>query len=575
MSTDTAEQSGTHRLHAWQTELIRRTDRPDTRTLGDSTTGVNAGESDVSIRQERGRTWLYKVWESDRRAGSFHLYAPATGEVHRITPRQASLLRADHWDRSAPEEARGCPPAPPADAWDESEIEELAALIWPFDGTGWQFPDLPPDARLEQPRVRVLMLNPTEQCNIRCTYCYYGGAYPGTRPHQTASPAADMVKAAIDLFVTGEERLEPAQRAVYFFGGEPLMAFDQLKQAVLTLEERKREVGSHLENLIIQVNSNGMLLTPGIVDFLVEHDIYLNISIDGPNHDRYRIDRRGRGTHDRVRERTDWLAEYRPEYFASRVAVICVLSAPLDEASLYRYFSEWPTALRALAWDFDLLLPGGEESYSDFRQMFAEQRRVWDLFVASHRLPSETRERSGRYRFAFSHGFLHRSFHRALNQPVRDGGPRLGHLLGVQLVPGNEYLVLGSDGTLYSSYEYQSPDFAVGHTDRGVDPVAGVEQLGMFRDAVQAGSCRTCWAAPMCTVTVPEAPFRASDTAGTVREKVTAKRARCMSERENLEQGLRARADIEDAFGAQALRGHREDWARQAEGGSRVDYFHA
>jgi len=48
-----------------------------------------------------------------------------------------------------------------------------------------------------------------------------------------------------------------------------------------------------------------------------------------------------------------------------------------------------------------------------------------------------------------------------------------------------------------------------------------------------------------------------------------------MSERENLEQGLRARADIEDAFGAQALRGHREDWARQAEGGSRVDYFHA
>ncbi|WP_371606590.1 hypothetical protein OG725_30550 [Streptomyces sp. NBC_01213] len=162
MSTDTAEQSGTHRLHDWQIELIERTDRPGTRTSGDSSTGVNAGESDVSIRQERGRTWLYKVWESDRRAGRFHLYAPATGEVHRITPRQASLLRADHWGRPAPEEARGGPPAPPEDVWDESEIEELAALIRPFEGTGWQFPDLPPDARLEQPRVRVLMLNPTE-----------------------------------------------------------------------------------------------------------------------------------------------------------------------------------------------------------------------------------------------------------------------------------------------------------------------------------------------------------------------------------------------------------------------------
>ncbi|MEU0136328.1 radical SAM protein [Streptomyces sp. NPDC006296] len=575
MSTDTADRSGTRRLHDWQTELIERTDRPGTRTHGSSTTGVNPGEDEVSIRQVDGRTWLYKVWESDRRPGRFHLYAPATGELHRITARQAALLRADDWDRPGPGTDPEASPAAPAGAATEPELAELAALVRPFDGPGWQFPDLPQDARLEQPRVRVLMLNPTEQCNIRCTYCYYGGAYPGTRPHQTASAGTDTVRAAIDLFVTGEERLEPAQRAVYFFGGEPLLAFDRLKEAVLALEERKREVGSQPENLIVQVNSNGMLLTPDIVDFLVEHDIYLNISVDGPNHDRYRVDRRGRGTHDRVRERTDWLADHRPDYFASRVALICVLSAPLDEAALYRYFSEWPAARRALAWDFDLLLPGGEESYADFRQMFAEQRRVWDLFVAAHRLPGGERERSGRYRFAFSHGFLHRSFHRALNQPARDGGPRLGHLLGVQLVPGNEYLVLGADGTLYSSYEYQSPDFAVGHTDRGVDPLAGADQLGMFRDAVQAGSCRTCWAAPMCTVTVPEAPFRASDSAGTVAEKVTAKRARCMSERENLGQGLRARADIEDAFGPQALRDHREDWARQAEGGGRVDYFHA
>ncbi|MFI1415209.1 radical SAM protein [Streptomyces sp. NPDC020707] len=556
-------------LHGWQIDLIADMDRPDIRTHGPSAVGRNAGEQDVTIRRHRDRTWIYKTWESDRHPGRFHLYTPTTGKVHGIDARQARLLGAASWEPTGPGDAERAPVPPPT----EAEITELALLVRPFEGPGWQFPEVPSDARVDTPRVRVLMLNPTEQCNIRCTYCYYGGAYPGTRPHQTASPQADMVKAAIDLFVTGEKKLEPAQRALYFFGGEPLLAFDQLKEAVLAVEERKKEVGSQPENLIIQVNSNGMLLTPKIVDFLVEHDIYLNISIDGPNHDRYRVDRRGKGTHERVRERTDWLAENWPEYFASRVAVICVLSAPLDEAALYRYFTEWPTALRALAWDFDLLLPGGEQSYTDFRRMFTEQRRVWDLFVAAHRQNYQEREQSGRYRFSFSHGFLHRSFHRALNQPERDGSPRLGHLLGVQLVPGNDNLVLGSDGTLYSSYEFQSPDFAVGHTDRGVDPLAGVEQLAMFRAAAKAGSCRTCWAAPMCTVTVPEAPFRATDPAETVRDKVTAKRARCMSERENLEQGLRARTDIEEAFGAEALRGHREDWARQAEGGSRVDYF--
>ncbi|MFH8892720.1 radical SAM protein [Streptomyces sp. NPDC017949] len=572
MSTDTAEHERTRHLHDWQIDLIEKLDRPNTQADGSSATGVNAGERDVTIRRVRGVTWIYKVWESDRHEGSFHLYAPATGQVLDISARQAELLRAPEWESPGlTESGQDGFLAPPT----ELELAELARMVRPFDGPGWQFPDLPESARLDEPRVRVLMLNPTEQCNIRCTYCYYGGAYPGTRPHQTASPQEDMVKAAIDLFVTGEEKLEPAQRAVYFFGGEPLLAFDQLKEAVLALDKRKEEVGAQMENLIVQVNSNGMLLTPAIVEFLVEHDIYLNISIDGPNHDRYRIDRRGKGTHDRVRERTDWLAENWPDYFASRVAIICVLSAPLDGSALYRYFTGWPTALKALAWDFDLLLPGGEESYSDFQQMFAEQRQVWDLFVASHQLSYIEREQSGRYRFAFSHGFLHRSFHRALNQPERDGDPRLGHLLGVQLVPGNEYLVLGSDGTLYSSYEYQSPDFVVGHTDRGIDPVAGIDQLGMFRDAVQAGSCGTCWAAPMCTVTVPEAPFRISDPAEAVREKVAAKRARCMSERENLHQGLRARADIKNAFGDEPLQGHREDWARQAEGGSRVDYFNA
>ncbi|MEV8532692.1 radical SAM protein [Streptomyces sp. NPDC051211] len=565
MSTETTEpdaepsaHTGIRSLHDWQLELISHHDRPVMTANGPTETGTNAGERDVTVRFHQGRTWIYKVWQSDRGTDRFHLYTPVTGNIHEISREEADVLRSADWE-----------------AVSASDISRLMSLVVPFEESGWRFPELPADARVDTPRVRVLMLNPTEQCNIRCTYCYYGGAYSETRPHQTASPQADMVKAAIDLFVTGEEKLESAPRAVYFFGGEPLLAFDELQKAVLALEERKREVGARLENLVLQVNSNGMLLTPKIVDFLVEHDIYLNISIDGPNHDRYRIDRRGKGTHDRVRERTDWLAENWPDYFSSRVALICVLSAPLDAANLYRYFSEWPTAHRALAWDFDLLLPGGDQSYSDFEQIFNEQRRVWDIFVRSHGRPHGERERSGRYHFAFSHGFLHRSFHRVLNQPGREGGARLGHLLGMQLVPGNEYLVLGSDGTLYSSYEYQSPEFAVGHTDRGVDPVAGVEQLAMFRDAVQASSCATCWAAPMCTVTVPEAPFRRADSAESVMDKLTTKRARCMSERENLQQALRARVDIEDEYGDEALEGHRDDWRRQQTEVARVDPFYA
>ncbi|QFZ16218.1 radical SAM protein [Saccharothrix syringae] len=544
------------RLAEWQVRLVEELEQP--RWSADGRSGSNVGEDDVTIRRHEGRTWIYKTWESTRVPGLFSLYAPATGRVHRVTAGQAALLRRESWT-----------------AADQPGLAALEALVQPFEAPGWRFPTVPEEVRADgPPRVRVLMLNPTEQCNIRCTYCYYGGAYPGTRPHQTASPSADFVEAAIDLFVTGEDRLADAHRAVYFFGGEPLMAFRQLRDAYTRLEERIARTGAAMDNLVVQVNTNGMLLNEEIVEFLVAKGIYLNVSVDGPNHDRYRVDRRGRGTLDRVRERVDWLAAAQPEYFANRVAIICVLSSPLDPAGLYRFFAEWPAARQALAWDFDLLLPGGEESYTEFEEMFAAQDRIWDLFVDAHELPHAEREASGRYRFAFSCGFLHRSFHRALNSPGRDGGPDLGHLLGVQLVPGTEYLVLGSDGTLYSSYEYQSPAFEVGHASRGIDLDAGLAQLRMFRDAVQASSCGTCWAAPLCTVTVPESPFRATDSPDEVRAKVAGKRARCRSERRNLAQALRARVDIEALHADEALAGHRDDWDRQKEGGSRVDHFY-
>lgn len=535
-----------------QRASVSRVDAPEELTGG---AARNIGERDVTIRRVGPSTWIYKAWQQS--GGAAFVYAPARRSVQAISSDQYLFLT----DASSPVLR------PEQMAW-------LDSLLAAPGGRGWSFPNIPDGARVEQPRVRVLMLNPTEQCNIRCTYCYYGGAYEGTRQHQTLVPSRNHTEAAIDIFFSAGDEMVDAQRAIYFFGGEPLLGMPQLREAVAYLDRVAPAGSPQREHLIVQVNSNGMLLTPTIVDFLVEHDIYLNISIDGPNHDRYRVDARGRGTHDRVRAKVEWLHQEYPDYFSSRVALICVLSAPLDTAGLYRYFSSWPAALDALAWDFDLVLPGGDGSYDEFEALFREQRRVWTLFEEAHRQDRRRREASGRYRFAFSHGFLHRSFHRALNQRPQEPDRRLEHLLGVQAVPGNEYLVLGADGTLYSSYEFQSPAFATGTADAGVLPDAGVEQLRAFREAVQASSCTTCWAAPMCTVTVPEVPVRASDPPAEVEEKSRSKVARCRSERENLARALETIEEIRTRYGSGPLDEHRDEWALAAAGASKVSYFH-
>jgi uncharacterized protein len=147
-------------------------------------------------------------------------------------------------------------------------------------------------------------------------------------------------------------------------------------------------------------------------------------------------------------------------------------------------------------------------------------------------------------------------------------------LLGVQVVPGCEFLVVGSDGTLYSSYEFQADSSKVGHLDDGVDYRLCLSQLAAFRDAIASSSCTTCWAAPICTLMTHDAAFRAGDDEPTIRRKVSAKAVRCRQEREALTEALMARADIEDLYGAETLQPHLDEWELQKVAGARVDYFY-
>ncbi|MDQ1177770.1 radical SAM protein [Microbacterium sp. SORGH_AS_0421] len=536
-----------------QKEIIERVDRPN----WGGYVAKNPGEDSVSIRKVGDRLLVFRALDVDAPGGGVFVYFPASGKTIELTRRQVTALQVD--EPISDDQLDGLFPG--------LKIETIPA-------SGWVLPNVPVDSPTENLRSRTLVLNPTEQCNIRCTYCYYGGAYEGTRNHQTLEPSADDLETAIREFLVDEKRVIDSQQAIYFFGGEPLLGFKKMEQAMAVINERRREVGTEFPKLILQVNTNGMLLNDKIMQFLVDNDIYMNVSIDGPNHDLYRIDRRGKGTHDRVRAKIEWVADRWPDYFARRVAIICVLSQPLDTRKMYQYFAEWDVAQRALAWDFDLVLPGGSGSYDEFQQLFDEQDKIWDLFVSAHINERTDRERSFRFHYAFSHGFLHRSFHRALNQKQKIEDPaRVDNLLGVQLVPGSEYLVLGADGTYYTSYEYQAAEFATGTVATGVDYSIGMEQLSSFADGAQTSSCSSCWAVRMCTVNFPEAPFARTDSSTKTEQKAAAKVARCRSERTNLRKALEAVQEIEMRFGADRLDEHREDWVQQKELGPSIEGF--
>lgn len=142
--------------------------------------------------------------------------------------------------------------------------------------------------------TKALCLNIAHDCNIRCGYCFAStGDYHGGRklmPFSVASGAIDFL-----LETSGSrKRLE-----VDFFGGEPLMNFDVVRQTVLYAREREKQYGKRIG---FTITTNGTLLSREIEDFINENMDNIVLSIDGRKqvNDRMRKFTDGSGTYDRI-----------------------------------------------------------------------------------------------------------------------------------------------------------------------------------------------------------------------------------------------------------------------------------
>lgn len=142
--------------------------------------------------------------------------------------------------------------------------------------------------------TKALCLNIAHDCNIRCGYCFAStGDYHGGRklmPFEVARRAIDFL-----LETSGSrKRLE-----VDFFGGEPLLNSEVIKQTVFYAREKEK---SYNKRIGFTMTTNGTLLDDDMIDFANEHMDNVVISLDGRKevNDKMRRFTNGTGTHDDV-----------------------------------------------------------------------------------------------------------------------------------------------------------------------------------------------------------------------------------------------------------------------------------
>ncbi len=191
-------------------------------------------------------------------------------------------------------------------------------------------------------RLPQLCLNVTDDCNFRCKYCGYSGQYDYWRTHQSKYMDFDIAKKSLDYFLnilTNYENtgFEQQQRTISFYGGEPLLNFKLIKEVVNYVNRNFKD-----KNIVFSLTTNGSLLNDEIIDFFEKHGIIPAISFDGPEeeHDRNRVFKSGKGTHDIVFKNIQKIRKKHPEYFKEKASILSCYDWGTNLLNVNRYFEK-------------------------------------------------------------------------------------------------------------------------------------------------------------------------------------------------------------------------------------------
>ena len=142
--------------------------------------------------------------------------------------------------------------------------------------------------------VKALCLHIAHTCNLNCSYCFASqGKYHGER----AMMSFEVGKRALDFLIehSGTRR----NLEVDFFGGEPLMNFQVVKDLVAYARSIEKEKG---KNFRFTLTTNGVLVDDAVIEWANRECSNVVLSLDGRKevHDRFRVDYAGHGSWEKI-----------------------------------------------------------------------------------------------------------------------------------------------------------------------------------------------------------------------------------------------------------------------------------
>ena len=318
--------------------------------------------------------------------------------------------------------------------------------------------------------IKALCLHIAHTCNLNCSYCFASqGKYHGER----ALMSFETGKRALDFLVENSGTRRNLE--VDFFGGEPLMNFDVVKQLVAYARSIEKEKN---KNFRFTLTTNGVLIDDDVIDFANREMSNVVLSLDGRKeiHDRFRVDYAGNGSFDKIVPKFQKLVEARghKDYYMRGTFTHANPDFLKDiQAMLDLGFTE-------LSMEPVVCASGdeGELLESDMPILFEQYEKLSELMIK--------REKEGKP-FTFYHYMIDLS-----------GGPCIYKRIS-GCGSGTEYMAVTPWGDLYPCHQFVGDEkFKLGDIWNGVD---NLEIQNEFEscNVYARKDCKDCWAKLYCS----------------------------------------------------------------------------
>ena len=373
-----------------------------------------------------------------------------------------------------------------------------------------------PEIRLNQlpadaPPMFHLLAKPSgSTCNIDCTYCFFlskEALYPNEKSRMSLDTLEVYIKQLLESHRTPEV-------TVAWQGGEPsLMRLEFFKRSVEIVEKYRRSN----QNVQHTFQTNGLLLDDDWCRFFKKHNFLIGLSVDGPReiHDKYRLDRCGHGTFDKVMKGWKFLLKHKVDF-----NILCTVNAANQYRGrdVYRFFRDelktnWiqfiPIVERATLETLEVANKGWSEQPGSKRLLYTQTGNLVTERTVGGRQYGQ---------------FLIDVFEEWVRKDVGEIFVQMfdvtleayygRHLLCIHAPSCGYGPALEHNGDLYSCDHFVEPKFKLGniHETHMLDLIASPQQrkFGMDKYDTLTAQCKRCEVKQLCNGGCPKDRFALS-----------------------------------------------------------------